>query len=104
MNVIQANENKFRGGKIFKKPDELDFYKVGLEDIEGSASFAQRCRVIMTLTRPLQLKKRYFPEQMEQWEIETDFINCNIVKQNDGAEGFIQFVFGDNFNIYPFKD
>jgi replicative DNA helicase len=104
INVIQANENKFRGGKIFKKPDELDYYKVGLEDIEGSASFAQRCRVIMTLTRPLQLKKRYFPEQMEQWELETDFINCNIVKQNDGPEGFLQFVFGDNFNIYPFKD
>lgn len=102
--LIQANENKFRGGNLIKKPEDLDYYKVGLEDIEGSAAYSQRCRVIVTLTRPLQLKKRFFPELMELWDLETDIINCNIVKQNDGAEGFLKFVFGNNFHIYPYKE
>lgn len=101
--LAQANENKFRTGKIIKKPEELDYYKVGLEDIEGGAAYAARCRVVMTLTRPLQLKKRFFAEQKEQWEDDIDLINVNIVKQNDGDEGFLQFVFGRNFRIFPYK-
>lgn len=100
--ILQANENKLRNGKIFKNPSELDYYKVGLEDIKNSAAWAERCRVIMTLTRPVQLKKRFFPEQDELWNLETDVINLNVVKQNDGPEGFCQFVMNENFRIYPF--
>jgi replicative DNA helicase len=100
--LLQANENKLRNGKIFKNPSDLDYYKVGMEDIEGSSVFAQRCRVVITLTRSLQMKKRFFPEQNELWDLETDIINCNIVKQNEGFEGFCQFVMGNNFRIYPF--
>lgn len=100
--ILQANENKMRGAKVFKNPDELNFYKVGLEDVKNSAAWSERCRVICTLTRPLQLKKRFFPEQNELWNLETDLMNINIVKQNDGPEGFHQFVLGQNFRIYPF--
>lgn len=100
--LLQANESKFRTGKMFKKSEELDFYKVGLEDIEGAAAYAARCRCVITLTRPLDMKKRFFPEEAERWELETDIINCNIVKQNDGPTGFCRFIFGNNFKIYPY--
>jgi len=100
----QANENKIRSGKMFKKPEDLDYYKIGLEDIEGGASLAARCRVVMTMTRPLQMKKRFFPEEMERWDLETDFININIVKQNDGREGYLRFVLGDYLRLHPFTE
>ena len=97
--VLQANENKLRSGKIFKKPEELDYYKIGLEDIEGSAAIAQRCRVVMTLTRPVQMKKRFFPEENERWDLEEDIINVNVCKQNDGPEFFTKFIMTNTFRI-----
>jgi hypothetical protein len=100
----QANENKIRSGKMFKKPEDLDYYKIGLEDIEGGASLAARSRVVMTITRPLQMKKRFFPEEMERWDLETDFVNINIVKQNDGKEGYIRFVLGEYLRLHPFLE
>ena len=102
--LLQANENKLRSGRMFTNPNELDRYKVGLEDIKNAAVFAERCRVIKTLTRPLQMKKRFFPEQNELWNLETDFVNLNIVKQNDGDEGYCKFVFNKNFRIYPWGE
>lgn len=102
--ILQANENKFRNGKMFKNPSDLDFYKVGLEDIKNSAVWAERCRVILTMTRPVQLKKRFFPEQNDLWNLETDVINAHVVKQNDGDEGLCRFVLNKNFRIYPFVE
>lgn len=102
--LIQSSENKIRGGKIFKNSDELDYYKIGLEDIEGSASISKRCRVVMTLTRPIQMKKRFFPEEKERWDLEVDVINCNIVKQNAGPEGFTKFILTNTFRIYQYNE
>jgi len=103
--ILQANENKFRMGKVFKNPEELDYYHVTLEDIEGGSAFAARSRVVLSLNRPLQLKKIYFPERMEEWELELDLLNVYCVKQNDGKLFFTQFVFGgDNFRLFPLKN
>jgi len=102
--LLQANENKIRNGKIFKNSDDLDHYKIGFEDIKGGSVYADRCRVVFTLTRPLQMKKRFFPEEYERWNLETDFVNINLIKQNDGPEGFVQFVLGNNFHLYPYVE
>lgn len=101
--LLQANENKLRTGKIFKKSDDLDYYKIGMEDIEGSAAFGARCRAVISLTRPVQMKKRFFPEQMERWNLEIDAMHCNIVKQNEGPEGFTKFILNDNFRVYALE-
>ena len=100
--LLQANENKFRNGKMFKNPDDLDYYNVGFEDIEGGAAYAQRCRVIMSLNRPVQMKKHFFPEAMDEWNSEIDLINVNIIKQNDGPLAFMQFAFDETFSISPY--
>lgn len=102
--LLQANENKLRNGKMFKNPNDLDRYKVGLEDIKNSAAWSERCRVVMTLTRPVQMKKRFFPEQNELWSLEPDIINVNVVKQNDGDEGFCRLIMNHNFRVYPFVE
>lgn len=94
--VLQANENKIRTGKIFKKPEDLDFFKVGKEDIEGGAAFASRARLVMSLNRPTQMKKEFFPERNEEWNLEIDTINIHGVKQNDGNLFFRQFSFDEN--------
>jgi replicative DNA helicase len=102
--ILQANENKFRGGHIFKKPEELDYYHVTLEDIEGGSAFAARSRVVVSINRPLQLKKAYFPERMEEWDLELDVLNVHGIKQNDGKLFFTQYTFEDNFRITPLKN
>lgn len=101
--VLQANENKIRSTK-FKKPDDLDYYKVGLEDIYGGDGYAGRARVMLSLQRPKHLKMMFFPERNEEWEMTEDIINCNCIKQNDGKLFFTQFVFDDRFIIRPRKE
>lgn len=102
--LLQANENKFRDGQIFKKPEDLDYYHLTLEDIEGGAAYGARCRVVLSLNRPLQLKKQFFSARMEEWNLELDVINVNCVKQNDGKLFFTQFGFDNNFRIYPLSN
>lgn len=98
--LVQANENKFReGGKIIKNPNDLDYYKVGLEDIKGGAAYAERARVVVSLNRPLYLKKLFFPEKPEIWENEEDLIYMNVLKQNDGNLGSVVCRFDDNFRM-----
>jgi len=96
--VLQANENKIRSMR-FKKPEDLDFYKVGLEDVYGGDGYAGRARVMLSLQRPKHLKMMFFPERNEEWEMEEDLINCNCIKQNDGKLFFTQYVFDDFFTI-----
>ncbi len=102
--VIQANENKFRNGKMFKKSDELDYYKIGLEDIKGGSAFAERARVVLTLHRPLFMKRRFFPEMEDVWQLEEDIMWVNCIKQNDGDIFSLRMLFGSNFRIMPFAD
>jgi len=98
--TLQANENKIRSMK-FSNPGDLDYYKIGFEDIYGSAVYAGRARVILSLQRPKHLKYIIFPDKIDEWELEEDIINLHCIKQNDGNLFFQQYVFGKNFRIYP---
>jgi len=101
--LMQANENKIRGAIKFKKPEDLDWYKLGKEDIEGGAAYASKARVVFAINRPNYLKKEFFPEQMEEWNLEPDVINVHTAKLNDGEPFFLQFVRGDCYRIEPYK-
>jgi len=100
--LLQGNENKLRGN-IFKKPEDLEFYKIGVEDIEGGAAYAAKARLVLSLNRPVQMKKMIFPERMQEWDMERDLLNISGVKQNDGKLFFTQFSFDDNMRIRPYK-
>jgi hypothetical protein len=100
--LLQGNENKLRQGKAFKKPEDLDFYQIGFEDIEGGASFAAKARVVLSINRPVQMKKALFSSRMEEWNMENDLLNISCVKQNDGPLFFTQFSFNENMRIYPY--
>jgi hypothetical protein len=97
--VIQANENKIRNMKMFKKPEEIDNYYIGLEDVKGGAAYKERSRVVIGLHRPVFMKKKYFPSMKEIWEAEPDIIQVHLLKQNDGDIGFAEMVLLDNFRI-----
>lgn len=99
--ILQANENKIRRMNI-STPEKAEALQINMGDVEGAGAFSQRCRVMLSLNRPLLMKKHFFPERMDEWELETDFVNIHIIKQNDGDLGFKKFVFGDNFRIYPY--
>ena len=101
--LMQANENKIRGEIKFKKPEDLDWYKLGKEDIEGGAAYASKARVVFAINRPNYLKKEFFPERMEEWNLEPDIINIHSAKLNDGNPFFLQFVRGDYYRIDPYK-
>lgn len=98
--TLQANENKIRSTK-FSKPEDLDYYKIGMEDVYGSDAYSGRVRLLLSLQRPKHLKYMFFPDRMEEWDLEEDIINCHCVKQNDGKLFFTQFVFDKFYKIYP---
>lgn len=99
MIVIQANENKIRNMKMFKKPEEIDNYYIGLEDVKGGAAYKERSRVVIGLHRPVFMKKKYFPSMKAIWEAEPDIIQVHLLKQNDGDIGYAEMVLLDNFRI-----
>lgn len=99
--LLQANENKIRN-LSFKKPEEIDNYKIGLEDIEGSSAYSARSRVAFSLNRPIYLKRLFFPEMSEEWELEEDLIKLNCIKQNDGKLFQTFFATNNSFRIFPF--
>lgn len=102
--VVQANENKLRaGGKMFKNPEELNYYKLGLSDIYGGSAYAARARVVISLHRPVFMKRQFFPEQEEIWKLEPDVLNVHVIKQNDGDLAFMQLLYGDNFRITAYS-
>jgi replicative DNA helicase len=106
VNVLQANENIFRGGKSFSDPDSCDNFSLQPEMVEGGSVYAARSRIVMAVNRPLSLKRRFFPNREEEWDICTDLIYVNIVKQNDSP--FLSktsFAFGDSsFRLFPYKE
>ncbi|GAI84504.1 unnamed protein product, partial [marine sediment metagenome] len=98
--TLQGNENKIRSTK-FTNPEDLDWYKIGMEDIFGSSAYASRARVMLSLQRPKHLRYMFFPDRIDEWELDEDIINCHCIKQNEGQLFFQQYVFGKNFKIYP---
>jgi replicative DNA helicase len=100
--VVQSNENKFRS-RILKKPEDLDFHKIGLEDLKGSAAYAERARVVISITRPIFLKQRFFPEMNHIWELEPDLMHLHVLKNNDGGLGYTKLLFEkENFRVLPY--
>jgi replicative DNA helicase len=107
LGVLQTNENSLRSGKqVFKKPEELDHYKLTLKDIKNASAYKERARVVLILNRPLLLKKRFFPDMNEIWESELDIINCSIAKQNEGDIPMLRFVYDyqDSYRITPLME
>lgn len=103
--VVQINETKLRGGKIYKEPEELDNYRPNLEDIYGGSGYAQRARVVLLLNRPKFLKERFFPDMQEIWEAEPDVLQIHCAKQNDGELFLQNFIFdGERMRILPFVE
>lgn len=104
MGVVQANENKLRAaGKMFKKPEEIDFYRPNLEDIYGGDAYAGRARFVCSLHRPRFMKERYFPDLKEKFDLEDDILRVHVIKQNDGNVGLVNLLYGENFKIVPFR-
>lgn len=104
MGVVQSNENKFRS-RILKKPEDLDFHKIGLEDLKGSAAYAERARVVISITRPIFLKQRFFPEMNHIWELEPDLMHLHVLKNNDGGLGYTKLLFEkENFRVLPYVE
>ena len=103
LNILQSNENLFRSGKMFSQPESCDFFTLQPEMIEGGAVYAARSRVVIAVNRPLLLKRRFFPDREEEWDIEEDILYLNIVKMNDGKLSRTSFVFsGDSFRLVPY--
>lgn len=110
VNVMQANENKFRSGKFkFSKPEDADNFSLSLEDIYGGSAYSKYSRALFTLNRPLLLKQRFFPDMADLWDIEAgidgegDILTLNLIKQNDGGLGSVKLVFGKNMRLTPFR-
>jgi len=106
INILQSNENLFRGGKMFSTPEVCDTFCLQPEMVEGGSVYAARSRVVMAINRPLTLKRRYFPNREEEWNISTDLIWVNICKQNDSPYlSRTPFIFGDNsFKLFPYRE
>jgi len=101
--LLQSNENVIRGGKRFKKPEDCEDFTLQPEDVEGGASYSARARGVFAINRPMILKKRFFPDRKEEFDLETDVMYVNLVKHNDGDLGRCAFVFNENsFRLEPF--
>jgi hypothetical protein len=105
LNILQSNENHFRAGKNFSTPEAIDNFSLQPEMVEGGSVYAARSRCVLAVNRPLTLKRRFFPDREDEWNLENDILFCNVVKQNDSQ--FLSrapFVFSDSsFRLIPYK-
>jgi hypothetical protein len=103
--VLQSNESQVRGGKRFASPEQCDNFALQYEDIFGGSAYAARARVILSVNRPLLLKRRFMPHRQEEWDLEEDIMWINLAKDNDnddGKLGSVPFVFPNSaFKIIP---
>jgi len=102
--VLQAGDEVFDKGKRKpKRPEDCDFLHIDTSMLRGGQVFRERARAIFSLTRPLELKKKFFPDRMEEWECEDDdIINVQLIKSNNTKSLFKQFVLEDTGNIKEF--
>lgn len=90
--VVQTNENSMRAHtRIFKKPEELNNFNLTLKDIKNGSAYKERARLVFILNRPIQLKKRYFPDMADIWESEPDLILVDLAKSNESAFKRVRF-------------
>ena len=106
INILQSNENIFRNNKTFSNPESCDNFTIQPEMIEGGSVYAARSRIVLAINRPLTLKRRYFPEREDEWNISNDIIWVNVVKQNDSQYlGRTPMIFGgSSFRLFPYKN
>lgn len=106
LGVAQANENKLRGrSKHFKNPEEIDKFQIQKEDIKGGSALAERARMVWSLLRPLEMKKHYFPQLLEELSTELDLMHLNLIKKNlEKNHVHIIFKMLDNFRLFEFKE
>ena len=105
INLNQINENQLRAKKP-KTIEDVENIKFTREDIEGSASFASRSRVVIMGNRVTELKRLLFPEEEDLISLEDDLMQLTIVKQNDGKVGRIKpkLLFDHHtFSLYEFN-
>jgi energy-coupling factor transporter ATP-binding protein EcfA2 len=95
--LLQAKEGELRGKK-FTKPDQCDYYTITMEDVFGGSDYAARARVMFALNRPVLLKHQFFPSRDDEWNLETDILWFNLIKENAGKGklGRTPFVFPDD--------
>lgn len=106
MGLLQSNESDIRGGKRFSNPEQIDNYTLTMENTFGGSAYSARARIMFAVNRPLLLKRQFFPNRREEWDLETDITWLNVIKENDGDGklGRTSFVFPDNaFRLMPFK-
>lgn len=107
--VIQANENKVRSGKVPTTEEACDSFRYRKEDVKNGAIYAERSRVMLSITRPLKLKKDYLIDhpKKDMWFLEPDIMVVFIAKQNDQANQQYQecaFIFSSNsFQLLQYK-
>lgn len=100
--VVQANENRTRNGLKFKTPEEIDHHVYVDEDIMGGGGWRSRCRLVLSVFRPLYFKRKYFPDRNDEWELEEDIVFLGAIKNNNGPLFRIPFIFDVNtFRIRP---
>lgn len=94
--VTQIGETLFRDTsfrKRFKTMDDLDDFTFSVEDIYGSSGFTQRSRTVLTLSRPQQLKRKFFPMEAETLDPQDDQIYVNSGKSTHGGIGVCKMWF-----------
>ena len=105
--VTQLNENIFREGnvkKTFKEPSDFDNFTFSIESIQGSSGISQRSRVVLTVSRPKYLKKKFFPELEDVIDLDDDLFLVNIAKNNHGGLGMDSMATDNKtLRIEPFR-
>jgi energy-coupling factor transporter ATP-binding protein EcfA2 len=103
INVVQSNENKYRTGKVFKNAEELDFYRLGLEDVKNGSSFKERSRAMISINNPLYLKRRFFPERKAEWDLLPEVVQLHLIKSNTSQINYTELVFTENYKMDHYK-
>jgi replicative DNA helicase len=108
VNIVQENENRFRGNKI-NKVKSLKYFKPKITDIKEAAAIAERSRVVVYVWNEELMKKSFFPEEEDDTGEDDDkpnFLEVKVVKQNMGrVGGTARYVFdAPCFRLTPYNE